>query len=284
MKEMKYGIVVLLVVVINACSQRVEIKSPPGYDLNKPEVFTMPAVLQEISGIAFKNGNADTVYAQQDEDGKVFLLKPGDKEAAVIKFGRKGDYEDIGIHNDTVVMLRSDGTLYLFSLNAVKDGAAGPVLEIKDVVPAGEYEAMYVDDNDGAIYMLCKECPGSKKSKGMNGYRVSVSANGEITTATFSIDETTIEALSGKKKINLKPSAITKNSQTGEWYIFSAINKMLVVTDAAWKVTAVYPLSPASLFMQPEGIAFDRDNNLYISNEGEAMSAGTILKFAYQKN
>ena len=281
---MKYSIAILLVVIINACAQRVEIESPPGYDLNKPEVYAMPAALQEISGIAFNNSNAGTVYAQQDEDGKIFVLKPGDKAATVIKFGKKGDYEDIGIHNDTVVMLRSDGTLYLFSLKEVNDGAAGAVSEIKDAVPAGEYEAMYADDTDGTIYVLCKECPGSKKSKEMTGYKISIPTAGALTTAAFTIDETPIEALTGEKKGKLKPSALTKNKQTDEWYILSAINKMLLVTDAAWKVKAVYPLSPASLFMQPEGIAFDRDNNLYISSEGDGTSAGTILKFVYKKN
>ncbi len=42
---------------------------------------------------------------------------------------------------------------------------------------------------------------------------------------------------------------------------------MLVVTDTAWNIKQVYTLDPA-LFNQPEGITFDIDNNLYISNEG----------------
>ena len=41
---------------------------------------------------------------------------------------------------------------------------------------------------------------------------------------------------------------------------------MLVMADENWKVKSVYPLNP-SLFVQPEGIAFDRQQNLYISNE-----------------
>ncbi|RZK63080.1 MAG: SdiA-regulated family protein, partial [Pedobacter sp.] len=36
-------------------------------------------------------------------------------------------------------------------------------------------------------------------------------------------------------------------------------------------------------FNQPEGIAFDRDNNLYISNEGGDLSAGNILMFKLKK-
>jgi uncharacterized protein YjiK len=48
-------------------------------------------------------------------------------------------------------------------------------------------------------------------------------------------------------------------------------------------VKEVYPLNPA-LFRQPEGIAFDNENNLYISNEGDDISKGNVLKFVFKKN
>ena len=53
--------------------------------------------------------------------------------------------------------------------------------------------------------------------------------------------------------------------------------------DAQWIVKKVYPLKP-TLFPQPEGIAFDKDNNLYISNERVAVDAATVLKFLYKKD
>jgi uncharacterized protein YjiK len=56
----------------------------------------------------------------------------------------------------------------------------------------------------------------------------------------------------------------------------------LVVTDANWKIKAVHPINP-SLFVQPEGIAFDNKNNLYISNEGDKVTPGTVFKFNYKK-
>jgi uncharacterized protein YjiK len=58
---------------------------------------------------------------------------------------------------------------------------------------------------------------------------------------------------------------------------------MLVIADNDWTVKEVYPLDRAT-FRQPEGIAFDGENNLYISNEGDDMSKGNVLKFVFKKN
>lgn len=58
-----------------SCESQKRYASPPGYDLNKPVTWKMPMVLNEISGIAFNKGVYDTLYAEQDEDGKVFHFK-----------------------------------------------------------------------------------------------------------------------------------------------------------------------------------------------------------------
>ncbi|ULT38955.1 hypothetical protein KRR40_28395 [Niabella defluvii] len=62
----------------------------------------------------------------------------------------------------------------------------------------------------------------------------------------------------------------------------SSVNKMLVVANRQWRVTASYPLS-RKLLVQPEGIAFDGAGNMYISSEGDELQAGRILKFGYKK-
>ena len=71
---------------------------------------------------------------------------------------------------------------------------------------------------------------------------------------------------------------MAKNPITGEWFILSGSNKLLVITDANWKVKDVYPLN-GNTFNQAEGIAFDKEGNLYISNEGDDGTNGNILKF-----
>jgi uncharacterized protein YjiK len=73
------------------------------------------------------------------------------------------------------------------------------------------------------------------------------------------------------------------NKKNQEWYLLSSINKMLIIADRTWNVKQVISLN-SSLFPQPEGISFDSDNNLYISNEAGNSSVGTVLKFVLKNN
>ena len=95
----------------------------------------------------------------------------------------------------------------------------------------------------------------------------------------FQIDEGDIDRFAGLKGKRFRPSALTQNPRTKEWFILSSINKMLVTANEKWEITGAYPLDP-SLFNQPEAIAFDHDWNLYIGNEGgDKARNATLLKF-----
>jgi len=257
--------------------------SPPGYDLNNPVKYKMPEDLTEISGFAFHKGKNDSVYAEQDEEGFLFNLKLGDKKANYTKFGKSGDYEDVAICREQVIMLKSDGTLFTFPFGQVRSKEVANVQKTKGQLPKGEFEAMCADEKTGLVYVLCKHCADEKTSKSSSGYILKLQPDGTLKQAgSFVIDVKEIERLADKKRVLFRPSAIAKNTFTNEWYVLSSVNKMLVVTDVNWKVKNVYPLS-VTIFGQPEGMAFDNQRNLYISNEGDQLSAGNILKFSYKK-
>jgi hypothetical protein len=256
---------------------------PPGYDLSKPIVYNMPAVLDEISGIALNHGHTDTVFAEQDEEGKLFYFHLGDAAVKHSKFSTKGDYEDVAICNGTVIMLRSDGVFFTFPLNGIGNKDIGTTKEQDGLLPAGEYESLYADETHNTVYVLCKNCAADKSSQTVTGHIFSMGAGGQLAVKNqFSMDEKTMAALAGKEKLKLKPSALAQHPITHQWYILSSVNKMLVVTDDRWKPVSVYPLNPV-LFTQPEGIAFDKKGNLYISNEKGSGANGTILTFLYQQ-
>jgi hypothetical protein len=260
-----------------------EYHNPSGYDLNKPEKFDMPDALKEISGIAFYKGNKDTIYAEQDEEGKLYYLHLGDAKASHVKFGKKGDYEDLVILNDQVIMLRSDGTLFSFPFSEVKKEEITSVKEWDGLLPADEFEGIYGSSADNKLYVLCKHCGSEKTSQAITAFILQIQPDGNIVqSGSVNINVRPIDSLAGEKKIKFNPSALSKNPRTQEWYILSSVNKMLVVADNSWNAKEVYRLDPA-LFRQPEGIAFDSENNMYISNEGDDISRGNVLKFVYKK-
>jgi DNA-binding beta-propeller fold protein YncE len=253
------------------------------YDLSKPEKFNMPESLFEISGIAFIDGKADTVYAIQDEEGKLFRLAWDVPKQLHTKFGKKGDYEDVAIMNGQAYILKSNGTIYDLPMSEVAFEEAEVVKELKGLLPKGEYEGMYADAGTGELYVICKNCAEDDSKSSVTGYifkpdQDTTRAPGTAVPATFSINVDEIKAITGKVARGFRPSGLAKNPVTNEWYIISAVNKLMVVTDSQWKVKDAFPLN-GNMFLQPEGIAFDKAGNLYISNEGDDLFSGNILKF-----
>jgi hypothetical protein len=265
------------------CYDPVPVVSPPGYKLDSPQKFIMSESLREISGIVTLRGNGDTLYAIEDEDGKLFYFHPGDGKFSYKKFGKRGDYEDVTIlDNKDFVVLRSDGSLFVFPLSLVQDGNMDNVEKYENILPAGEYEGLFGDDN-GRLIALCKNCPDDDQRDEVSGYVLErgygnspTTTNSLTITDHFKVDVSMLKLTSMKRKVKFHPSCIARHPLTREWYLISSVNKILLVLDDKWKVKASYPLDP-SLFKQPEGLAFDRKGNMYISNEGGQGNAHVLL-------
>ncbi len=251
-----------------------------GYDLTTSERFSMPEKLLEISGIGFYDGNADTVYAIQDEDGKLFRLAWGNKKYYSSKFAQKGDYEDLAILNQAVFVLKSDGTIFRFPFAETANETIENVQEFKGLIPAGEYEGMYGEYLTGKLYVICKNCKVDDAENNVTGYVIDV-FDSMYLSGNFKLNLKNTTGFKSQVKENFRPSAMAKNPVTGYWYFMSGVNRLLVVTDTNWVVQETAKLSE-SKFNQPEGIAFDQQGNLYISNEGSDFSDGNILKFVRQ--
>jgi len=278
-----YSALLLVCAAFTGCAQKPVYHSPEGYDLNKPVKYIMPDTLHEISGIAFKDGNAGILYAEEDEHGRVYYLHLGDKTAKYTAFRPKGDFEDMAICGQQVVMLQSKGVLYTLPFAEVGKPQTSNVQKWEAILPEGEYEGLYADEKTQQVYVLCKHCSIDKTSKTNSGFIFNLDANGNIKkSGDFMISVKHIEDLTGQDKVRFHPSGLSRNPVTGDWWILSSVNKMIVVADDKWKVRQVYNLNPA-LFTQPEGIAFDNHNNLYISNEGGSSPHANVLKFQYQK-
>ncbi|WP_256005777.1 SdiA-regulated family protein [Pedobacter deserti] len=271
--------VIAPLVFVAACA-RPKTTSPGSYDLTKPEKFKMPSSLLEISGIALYNGRADTIYSIQDEEGKLFRQAWGIKKQQNTKFAKNGDFEDIGMLGERIFVLKSNGRFYSFLRSEAQKKVAENVKEYRTLLPKGEYESLFADSATNKLYVLCKSCTKDKKTKRVSGYIFNYleQADSLYLDDEFSIDLEQLKKINVKLRGRPSPSAMAKKPDTGEWYILLSANKLLIVTGQDWSVKEAHRLN-SSVFNQPEGIAFDKDMNLYISNEGDEITDGNILKF-----
>jgi SdiA-regulated len=284
MKKNRYcflqvAIVLACMMFFSNCNTAKTYTSPAGYDFGKPEKLIMETALQEISGICFLPGNDGSLFAIEDESGKLYQYNLADGKLTKSKFGKKGDYEDVSIlNNQAASVLSSDGSIFLFAASDASQEKIDSVQEYKNILPAGEYEGLFAADS--TLYALCKDCPQDKPSREVSIFELGlVSGSGLSVTKTYKADVSGIQVGEGKEKIKFHPSAMAKNTVTNDWFLLSSSNKMLLQFDEQWKLKSYFQLDP-SLFKQPEGMAFNSKGDLYISNEG-GTGAANILIFRY---
>ncbi len=257
------------------------VAGPAGYDLGVPKKYVVAESLHEISGICFLRNNPDTMYAIEDETGRLFHFHLGDNRYPAYKFGGHGDYEDLTILNaDEFVVLRSDGTLFVFPVGLVWGGDKKAVKVYDHILPKGEYEGVFGDE-DGALIALCKNCPDDNQRDEVSAYRLRYDDKHVLRLREhFFVQIPASKLHSIHSKIRFHPSGVARHPLTKEWYIVSSVNRALIVLDDQWKMKGLYDLDPV-LFKQPEGLAFDSKGDMYISNEGVQGNAN-VLYFPYK--
>ncbi len=252
--------------------------SPKGYNLSRPRERKLPIELDEISGLFYHTAD-NSLFAIQDERGLLYKIYP-DKEVAIERwsFASGGDFEDVVIWNNTFFVLKSNGNITHF----VFDAAGKPKGE-EVVFPFGkgnEFEAFYKEPQRGKIMLICKDCVDDKK-KEITTYSFDPETF-QYDTASLKIDAEGVAGALGQKSIRFKPSAAAIHPLTGELYIVSAVNKMLIVCDRQGRTQSTYEL-PVQYFKQPEGLAFSPKGTLYISNEAADIGVANVLIFDYQR-
>lgn len=270
-----------VVAVLSGCQSKTDnttYTSPPGYNLNKPMIFRLPQTLDEISGIVY-NQKDNSVLAINDEHGWLYKVHLKDDIDLQRWYYYKGaDFEDLVLVDSSFYVLVSNGNIIRFKF--IRPDSVVTKEFLFPVEGRNEFEILYHDKSKKQLVLLCKDCEADDKNS-LSAYSFSLDSAAYNAAPAFVMDVRKIEELMDEKKLRFKPSAATIHPLTGELYIISSINKVLVVADLAGVPKAVYKINP-KLYKQPEGIAFTPRGDLIVSNEFADIGAANILFFKYK--
>ncbi|MGZ8550554.1 MAG: SdiA-regulated domain-containing protein [Chitinophagaceae bacterium] len=230
----------------------------------------LPKELKEISGMIYHNNN---LYAITDNTGSLFQLNVSNGEIMdQWQFAKADDYEDLAIAEGKFYVLNSNGNLLSFSISGEKK----PDVQQFEF-PFGknnEFEILYYDESIKQLVMICKECKADNKGS-LSVYTIDP-LTGKYAKAAFAIEAEEVAKKSGRKTERIKPSAASVHPITGEIYMISSINKMLVRLNREGRVLSASSIK-RSVFEQPEGLTFTHEGHLLISNEAGKKERATLL-------
>ena len=272
------------------------------YSINEPlRTLELSPELIEVSGLTF-SPNSEHICAINDEEGIIYFLnkKTGQIERTV-KFNGQGDYEGIETVGEKIYIIKSTGTIF-----EVSDLEKAPVSSKKSkyiLKKPNDSEGFAFDEKNNRLLVACKSAPclhshctldacNSKRAI----YALDLITNKFLPDPIFKIDLVELQNFiknnkTGEEKtklakfIKLKdniipfhPSALAIHPMTNDIYILSSKGKTMMVLDSTGKIIGMEKLDK-KIHTQPEGIVFDKDGTMYISNEGKKGGNGTISIF-----
>ena len=241
------------------------------YDFENPsEKFIMPKTLKEISGLSYYKN--DQLACVNDEEGKVFIYDFVKKEVVdKIPFGKDGDYEGIEIVDDEVFVLKSNGSLKSFKIGVAYEREID--CSDPDVL---EYEGLAYDPKSKYLLLAAKERVKDKDDKKMI---YAYDFDRKILFKHLAIPQNQLKDEANGK--DFKPSGIAVSPVTGQIFIIASVGKKLLVLSPNGQKEALISLNPKT-FVQPEGICFTPNGDLFIASEGKD-GEGYILEFEMKK-
>ena len=250
--------------------------------MNQPQRMQLGKVLNEISGLSYNTDN-NTLLAISDSKEKIFELsidrrKLKDYTDRVV--GAHSDLEDLVKVDSTIYLLGSKGIIYIVPARRHNDtvGVKGYPLSADQT---NDFETLYFDPNSNGLIMLCKTCASATSDDIHSAYRFDLKSKKFDSSVFYAIDEKDVKNVLKDDKAKFKPSAAAIHPVSKRLFILSSAGNLLVVANLHGQVIEAYHLNPID-FPQPEGITFDANGTMYISNEGKYGGRATLLIFPYK--
>lgn len=268
------------------------------YQMDEPEkTFDMAGGLDEISGLSLTE-DEQFLLANNDEQGRIFEIN---KETGAIEkaidFYKDGDYEGIEVIGNRVFVVKSTGTIY-----EVEDINAPELNVIKHkffLSKENDVEALGYDAKNNRLLLGCK----GKAGEGEAFMRKKAVFAFDLNTVTLqeepvfmitledvcnylghcSLEDHVLENLNEffnpkGEILGFSPSSLAVHPITGHIYITSSKGKMILVLSPDGKILHIEKLHKP-IHPQPEGLCFEKDGTMWISNEAKKAAPARIYQF-----
>ncbi len=260
------------------------------YDFERPDLkWSLPSVLNEISDVAVLSESE--VACVQDERGVVYVYDIKLKRITdEVRFAPKGDYEGLTIVDSKLFVLRSDGLL--FELSSLKHHPSVQTYNLH--LPFKESEGLCLDARHERLLIAPKSHEPTEIGKDTRPiYAFDLRKRAVAADPAFELSVRDIrhfakhhdlpvprrvkkDAQALHSVLRFKPSAIAVHPVTGEVFILSSVDHVLVSCTETGTITG-YALLDASSYRQPEGIAFFPNGDMLISNEAAGKEATLFM-------
>lgn len=275
---------------------------PEPYDWEHPALsLELSEDLAEVSGLS-NIPNSPYLYAVQDEDGILYLLdRETGRTVQQIPFWKEGDYEGIELIDGVVYVVKSTGTVYRVTAAGTTDQT---VEKYNGFLGSdNDIEGLGYDPAKGQLLLACKAEPGEdidpNRYKAIYGFDLATSSF--IEEPLLLLDRNAVDAYLSvckqgphhhklcdifsreKEDFDLTPAAMAVHPLTGHYYLTSAKGNLLLIIDPSGAILHIDKL-PKQLHRQPEGLCFDEQGNLYISNEQKKDNPPVIHYYPYDPN
>ncbi len=248
---------------------------PPGYDYANSKKLLITDDLDEISGMNYI-GTDSTIVTVNDEEGKLYILDiEGKIKTKAFKFAKKSDFEDLCFDGIYWYMIKSNGEITRIG-SAFTDSFSTRIFEFPE--KGWEFETIFIDKLKNKVVAMSK-VPLALNERKIPAFSLDTLTGTFNFDPYYSPDTLELRNILQKKKTECKPTAAAFHPMTGELYILS-VNERLLVTMKDGKVNAAYKLDK-KIFRQPEGITFLPSGDLLISNEAQDATPN-IIRFKYQ--
>lgn len=243
-------------------------KFPESYSIESMEKIILSDNLEEVSGLEWIEEGK--LWAIEDESSVIFEVE--NKRGKITnrqKFAKNKDIEDILELDGEAWVLQSNGNLYHVK-NPLTEYFSTEIYEFP-LKEKRDFEAIIKVENEPVLWIFCKVCSWDKGPDQASVFAFNLDSKkfeNEPVKVLRSSDLETILNAEEKDEIKIQPSAIALHPIANTYYMLSSSDKWLMTLDLELNPIELYHLNP-SVFKQPEGITFDEEGNLYISNEAQ---------------